>query len=57
MVSSRDDPEHLLGIATLSDMERSRRNGLPDDTTLREICTKTVRCALPDEAISDALEK
>lgn len=57
VVSTRDDPEHLLGIATLSDMEAARRSGLPDETPLREICHKTVHCALPDEPISEVLER
>ena len=57
VVASRDDPEHVLGIVTLSDMENARREGKPFETSLREVCHKTVHCALPHEPISDVLER
>lgn len=57
LVASRDDPEHILGIVTLSDMENARSEGKPFDTSLRTVCHKTVHCALPFEPISDVLER
>ena len=57
VVASRDEPEHVLGIVTLSDMENARREGKPFATSLREVCHKTVHCALPFEPISDVLER
>ncbi len=53
----RDDPEHVFGIVTLSDVEKARKEGCEGTTSLREICQKTVHCALPDEPISEVLER
>lgn len=57
VLSSRNDPEHIFGIVTLADLERARQEGLPPQTRLREIATTTVHCALPEEPISEVLER
>lgn len=57
VIIRRDDPEHLFGIVTLSDVERARKEGRAGTTPLREICHRTVHCALPDEPISEVLER
>ena len=57
VLAQRDDPEHLFGIVSLSDMERARQAGLPEHTPLREIGQRTVHCALPEEPLSDVLER
>ena len=57
VLTSPDDPEHIAGIVTLSDVERARREGVEPQTPLRVIAHKTVHCALPDEPISNVLER
>ena len=57
VVRTREDPEHILGIITLSDLERARQSGATFNTPVREFCQRTVHCALPDESISEVLER
>ncbi len=57
VLTSPDDPEHIASIVTLSDVERARREGIEPQSPLRVIAHKTVHCALPDEPISDVLER
>lgn len=52
-----DDPQRLAGIVTLGDIERARRAELPDSTLLGEVGTRSVQVVLPDDAISEALER
>jgi CBS domain-containing protein len=57
VLTSREHPEQLRGIVTLSDMERARQNNLPPYTPLSSIGQMTVHTALPNETISNALER
>ncbi len=57
ILTTRDDSEHIVGIVTLSDLENSRQEGITASTPLREIARRTVHCALPDEPISEVLER
>lgn len=57
VVTPRDDPDRMVGIVTLSDLERSRHDGVPPTTPLADICRTEVHCAQPDEAASTVLER
>ncbi len=57
VVVSRSTPERMVGIVTLTDLERARREGLEPTTPLRDVCTCGVAYATPDEPASDALER
>ena len=57
ILTTEDDPEHIAGIVTLSDLEKARRDAVDPQAPLRQIAHKTVHCALPDEPISDVLER
>jgi chloride channel protein, CIC family len=57
VVVERNNSDHYVGIITLTDLEKLRGQDTPLETKLREICQKTVHTALPDEAISSALER
>jgi len=57
VVAPRSDPERMVGIVTLTDLERARREGREATTALRDICHERVFCATPDEAASDVLER
>ncbi len=57
VVLDREDPEHFIGIITLSDLEKARREGRSLSTELKYICQQTVYTALPSEAISEVLER
>jgi CIC family chloride channel protein len=53
----RDDPRRVAGIITLGDIEKARRAGLPDTTLLSEVGTRAVHVVVPDDPISEALER
>jgi CIC family chloride channel protein len=57
VVTPRGEPGRMVGIVTLTDLERARREELPASTPLREICRGQVYCSEPDEPASDALER
>jgi CIC family chloride channel protein len=57
VVVPRADPERMVGIVTLTDLERSRREGRPATTQLCDICRQEVQCAHPDEPASAVLER
>ena len=56
VVVPRDAPDRMVGVVTLTDLERARRDGLPPGTRLDAVCTCDVLAATPDEAASDVLE-
>jgi chloride channel protein, CIC family len=55
VIVDKAKPDDYLGIFTLSDAEKL--SGTAPQTTLLELCQKTVHTALPDETISSALER
>lgn len=57
VVVARDDPERMLGIVTLSDLERCRHETLPSETLVGDVCRREVAWASADEPASDALER
>jgi len=57
LLRSRNDPEHLSGIVTLTDLERARQEGTPATTPLTRIGTRAVATALADESASEVLER
>lgn len=57
VVVRRSDPERMVGIVTLSDLERARRGECPPTTSLLDISTRQVHCADPDEPASTVLER
>lgn len=57
VVVPRSDPERMVGIVTLTDLERARRGECPPTTTLLEICNRHVHCADPEEPASAVLER
>lgn len=57
VVVSPDKPEVPVGIITLSDLERLAQTNTPPDTLLEALCQHQVHTALPDETISNALER
>lgn len=57
VVVRRAAPERMVGIVTLTDLERSRREGLPPTTPLASIRKERVFTARQDEAASAVLER
>ncbi|MDF1522212.1 MAG: chloride channel protein [Trueperaceae bacterium] len=57
VVTPRAEPERMVGIVTLTDLERARREELPDTTPIHEICQCDVQCAHPEEPASAVLER
>ncbi len=57
VVGTREDPERLLGVVTLSDLERARQSGWPLTTTVGRACTRDVATALPHQTASTVLER
>ena len=57
LLRSRDDAATMTGIVTLTDLERARDRGDPDDTPLADIGTHEVASALPHEALSEVVER
>ena len=57
LVVARDDPDRIVGMVTLSDLEKARSAARPATTEIAEICTRPVECTEPDESASVALER
>jgi len=57
VVVPRSDPGRMVGIVTLTDLERARQASCPPTTTLLDICHRNVHCADPGEPASAALER
>ncbi len=57
LLFKEDDPEHMFGIVTMTDLERARQAGMPLNTKLHKVGMRAVNSALPDEPISDVLER
>ncbi|MDZ7799953.1 MAG: chloride channel protein [Trueperaceae bacterium] len=57
VVVSKADPSTMVGMVTLSDLERTRREGWPATTPLCDVCRTRVFRARPDEAASEVLER
>jgi chloride channel protein, CIC family len=57
VVTPRGDPERMIGIVTLADLERARREELPSTTPIREVCSCEVELAHPEEPASAVLER
>jgi chloride channel protein, CIC family len=55
VIVDKSQPDTYVGIFTLSDAEKL--SSAASETTLLELCQKTVHTALPDETISSALER
>lgn len=49
-----DEREELFGVVALSDLERALESG-DASATVKEICTRSVVTAFPDETLDDAL--
>lgn len=57
VVTPRAEPGRMVGVVTLSDLERARREELADTTPIREVCTVQVHRAYPEEPASAVLER
>jgi CIC family chloride channel protein len=57
VVVSRNDPERMVGVVSLTDLEAARHDGAPPTTRIREICTCDVNVTDPDEPASTVLER
>ncbi|MFN2323627.1 MAG: chloride channel protein [Trueperaceae bacterium] len=57
VVTPRAEPERMIGIVTLTDLEQVRRDDLPDTTLIREVCRCDVQCAHLEEPASAVLER
>ena len=57
VVVPKADPERMVGIVTLTDLERARQGECPPTTTLLEICQRNVHSADPGEPASAVLER
>jgi len=57
VVVSREDPERMVGIVTLTDLERARRDGLDTTTPISALCTQQVASATENEPASEVLER
>ncbi len=57
VVVSRDEPNQLYGVVTLGDLEEARRQALAPSTLVEAICSTEVHTCLPDEAVSEVLER
>ncbi|MEJ2358940.1 MAG: chloride channel protein [Deinococcales bacterium] len=57
VLRSREDPEHITGIVTLTDLERARQQGRPSDTAVIQLGQRDVATSLPNESASAVLER
>ncbi|MEX2502572.1 MAG: chloride channel protein, partial [Trueperaceae bacterium] len=57
VVTARAGPERMVGIVTLADLERARREGTDMATPVGEACTRLPYVAVPNEAASEVLER
>ena len=57
VLTPRSDPDHIVGIVTLGDLERAKQRGTEASTKLHAIAVRTVQCALPHETVSEVLER
>lgn len=57
VVTPRSEPSRMIGIVTLSDLERARQQGLDTSTPVVDICQGQVHTARPDDPAADVLER
>ncbi|MEZ4629384.1 MAG: chloride channel protein [Deinococcales bacterium] len=57
VVMQDDDPRRILGMVTLSDLEKARQEGIDPESKIERIAKKQVHTALAEEAISSVLER
>lgn len=57
VVVRRDDPDTMVGIVTLSDLERARREEVAPAAPVTSIARESVFCAARDEPASEVLER
>lgn len=57
VVSPRGDPGEIIGIITISDVERARMADKPGTTPVLEIASRPVAVAYPDESAGAVLER
>jgi len=57
LLRSREDPDRMTGIVTMTDLERAQGEGRPSDTALFYVATREVATALPSEALSEVVER
>ena len=52
-----NEPDRLVGILTLADLERARTGEMPEGAPVSEIATREVDVVLEEDPISEALER
>ncbi len=57
VVADRSDPDRMVGVVTLADLEAARRDGRALAETVGAICTRLPYVAVPDEPASEVLER
>ena len=57
VVARREDPAPMVGIVTLTDLERARHEGRDVTTPVGHVCQTEVHTAHPDDAAADVLER
>lgn len=57
VVAARTDPGRMVGIVTLTDLERARHEGRDATTPVRDVCRYQVHTAHPDDPAADVLER
>jgi len=57
VVTPRAEPERMIGIVTLADLERARRDEMPGNTPIRDFCSCDVELTYPEEPASAVLER
>lgn len=57
VVSKRGEPHRMIGIVTLTDLERARHEGLDATTPVQDVCQTEVHTARPDDQAADVLER
>ena len=57
VVSPRAEPGRMVGIVTLTDLERARQEGLENTTPVADVCRREVHTAHPDDPAAEVLER
>ncbi len=52
-----DENDDLYGIVTIFDIERATERGVPNKTLVKEIASKNVLVAFPDETMADVMRR
>lgn len=57
VVTAPDEPRRMVGIVTLTDLEKARSENLAMTTPVEDVCQRRVYTAHPDDATAEVLER